>query len=152
MFIQFGNRHINLRHVVEIRERSHTSGEDNITVVLQDGSSHSGFLTENALSALSEEIIPAQPGYEAYREYDLDLDFGDSEALPATLEWKPVVAFIYSPDHGILEPITAEDGRLNRFAVRQPNGRVYTSHETFFDDVDAYGANLAKELAKVRAA
>ncbi|MBR0757913.1 hypothetical protein JQ604_37515 [Bradyrhizobium jicamae] len=105
-------------------------------------------MTDGALMAIGEQLIPAQSGYEAYREYEDT--FGD-EVLPATLEWKPVVAFIYNPDSSILVPITAEDGRLDRFAVRLPNGKVYTSHETFFESVDEYRTDLAKELKKANA-
>ena len=129
MFIQLGSSHINLRYVVEIRRRACAPGEDNVSILMQDGSSHSGFMTDGAVAAVGEHIIPAQSGYEAHRAYDIDFD---DDELPSSLEWKPVVAFIYNADCSILEPITAEDGRLDRFAVRMPNGRVYTSHETFF--------------------
>lgn len=145
MFITLGSTRINLQYVVQIKERSVTPGQDNVSVVLHDGTSHSGFMTDSALAALQEQIIAGQPGYETYREYDHPFD---DDEIPATLEWKPVVAFVYHPDYGILQPITAEDGRLERFAVRLPNGRVYTSHETFFDSVDEYRADLVKERAK----
>lgn len=145
MFLTLGNSRINLQYVVQIKERSVAPGQDNVSVVLHDGTTCSGFMTESALAALEEHIVAAQPGYEAYREYDSS--FGDDE-IPATLEWKPVVAFVYHPDYGILQPITAEDGRLERFAVRLPNGKVYTSHETFFDSANEYRADLVKERAK----
>lgn len=142
MFIEVGSRQINLRYVVEIRRLNRDHGEDNVSVVLHDGSSFSGFMTESALSAITEQVVPAHPGYDAHRD---DLVFDDA---PPPLEWKPVVAFIYHPDAGILQPITAEDGRLDQFAVRLPNGKIYTSHETFFENADEYGAYLVKEFSK----
>jgi hypothetical protein len=65
MFIRVGNRHLNARHVVEIRVNPSARSGDNVTAIFQDGSSCSGFMSDSALAALAEHIIPAQPGYEA---------------------------------------------------------------------------------------
>jgi hypothetical protein len=105
-------------------------------------------MLEREMDALAEQIVPAPPGYEAYREFDLDLDFGDDDEIPRQLEWKPVVAFAYEPRSNLLDPVTVDDGRLSNYAVRSPNGRVHTSSESFFENVDEYREYLCKELAK----
>ncbi|SRR6266478_3370604 len=151
MFIKVGNRYLNSQYVVEIRSRSHAPGEDNATITLHDGTTHSGFMSLDAIGALAEQIIPAPPGYEVYREYDLDLDYGDEDEIPERLEWKPVIAFVYESGSDLLDPITVDDGRLNSYAIRSPNGRVHTSAESFFENVDEYRASLCKALAQKRA-
>jgi hypothetical protein len=150
MFIRIGDRYLNSQYIVEIRSRSHVHGEDNATIVLHDGTTHSGFMSEDAMAALAEQNVPAPPGFEVYREYDLDFDYGDNEEIPAQLEWKPVIAFIYEPGSNLLDPITVEDGRLKHYAVRSPNGRVHTSSENFFENADEYREYLCKKLAKKR--
>src|SRR5450631_766286 len=70
--------------------------------------------------------------------------------IPPQLEWKPVVAFIYEPVSSLLVPITVDDGRLNDYAVRSPSGKVHTSSERFFENVEEYREYLCKELAKKR--
>jgi hypothetical protein len=150
MFIRVGNRLLNSQYVVEIRSHSHVPGEDNVTIILRDGTSHTGFMSEREINALSEEIIPAPSGYDVYRGFDLEFDYGDGDEIPPQLEWKPVVAFIYDPTNSLLDPITADDGRLDNYAVRSPNGKVHTSSEEFFENVDDYREYLCKQLAEKR--
>jgi hypothetical protein len=150
MFIRVGNRLLNSQYIVEIRPRSHAHGEDNATIILHDGTTHTGFMPESAINALAEQIIPALPGYEAYVQYNLDFDYDVDDEIPPQLEWKPVVAFIYEPGSSLLVPITVDDGRLNDYAVRSPSGKVHTSSERFFENVEEYREYLCKELAKKR--
>src|ERR1700759_4277669 len=128
MFIRLGNRYLNSRHIVEIKSHPSARNEDNVTATLGDGSSCSGFLSDGPLEALTEHIIPAPAGYEAYHEFE-------GEDVPEALAWQPVVAFVFKSDSSLLAPVTAEDARMNRFAVRSPNGHVYTSYELFFDSI-----------------
>ena len=150
MFIRVGNRLLNSQYIVEIRPRSHAHGEDNATIILHDGTTHTGFMPESAINALAEQIIPALPGYEAYVQYNFDFDYDVDDEIPPQLEWKPVVAFIYEPVSSLLVPITVDDGRLNDYAVRSPSGKVHTSSERFFENVEEYREYLCKELAKKR--
>jgi hypothetical protein len=147
MFIRLGSSYINTQSIVEIRMREgHTRG-DNATVFLQDGTSRPGFLTEEEAEHLCAHVLPAPVGHEVHRHYDIDFsdDFDDK------IQWTPVIAFVFQPGVSYLIPITAEDGQIANFAVRQPNGRIYTSHEEFFDNADEYALNLRRAFEKARA-
>jgi hypothetical protein len=150
MFIRVGNRLLNSQYIVEIRSRSHTPSENNATIVLHDGTEYDGFVPESVMDALAEQIVPVPPGFEVCVEYDFDLDYGNDEEIPAPLEWKPVIAFIYEPSSNLRDPVTVDEGRLRNYAVRSPNGRVHTSSDNFFENADEYREYLCKELAKRR--
>jgi hypothetical protein len=147
MFIRLGNKLVNSRYVVEIRLRSQQT-ENNATLVMHDGSELNGFALQSEVEALTEQIVPAPPGFEAYREFDLGFD--DDDEIPEELDWKPVVAFAVHSGGGGLDPITADDGRLNKYAVRAPGGKVHTSSEEFFESTAQYREFLCRELAKAR--
>jgi hypothetical protein len=144
MFIRLGNRFVNSEYVVEIRLRAPQAGESNATFVMHDGSALDGFAIESEVEALTEKILQAPNGFEAHRVYDLDFD--DAET-PEELDWKPVVAFAVYSGSRVLDPITADDGRLDKYAVRAPNGKVHTSSEEFFSS-DDYRTFLRRKKVK----
>jgi hypothetical protein len=95
MFIRVGNRLLNSQYIVEIRPRSHAHGEDNATIILHDGTTHTGFMPESAINALAEQIIPALPGYEAYVQYNFDFDYDvdDENSTAARMETRCCISF-----------------------------------------------------------
>lgn len=147
MFIRLGSTYINAQHITEIRLRERHAGEDNATVNLQDGTSRTGFLAEEEVESLCERLIPAPAGYEVYRPFDVDF----SDDFVEKIEWQPVVAFVFQPSLNYLVPITAEDGQLTKFAMRQPNGRIYTSLEEFFDSTEEYLTELRRTFEQDKA-
>jgi len=124
--------------------RESHAGEDNATVYLQDGTHRPGFLIEEEVDSLCTRVLTAPAGYDVHRPYEIDF----SDGFDDKLQWTPVVAFAFQPGVSYLIPITAEDGQLSNFAVRQPNGRIYTSLEEFFDNTDEYLLNLRKTFEK----
>jgi hypothetical protein len=146
MFIRQGNTFINSQYVVQIRLRARSQpAAANAAFIMHDGSEIDGFATESNLDLLAATIVPAPPGYEAYRQYDM---YFDEDGVPEKLDWKPVIAFAFFPGVEMLAPITADGGCLEKYGVREPDGTVYTSSETFFKTADDYLASLRSELAK----
>ncbi|QOZ26096.1 hypothetical protein [Bradyrhizobium sp. CCBAU 51753] len=144
MFIRLGSLFVNSQYVAEIRLRSNQANEPNATLVMHDGSQREGFVLQSEIESLTETIVPAPAGFEANREYELDFD----DDGPVTLDWRPVVAFAVHSGGAGLDPITADDGRLEKYALRSPDGKVRTSSDEFFDSSDEYRAFLQKMKGK----
>jgi hypothetical protein len=110
---------------------------------MHDGSELDGFVLESEIESLTESIVPAPAGFEACREFELDFD-----DVPEKPDWRPVVAFAVHSGGAGLDPITSDDGRLEKYAVRSPDGKVRTSSDEFFDSSDDY-QNFLKKKKKV---
>jgi hypothetical protein len=144
MFIRIDSGYVNIDEVTEIRFRQHAPNETNATLIMKDGRERDTFLSESRIEALCSSVVSAPDGYDVYRPYDLDFD----DDGPDPIVWTPVIAFALNDGEFQLTPITAEDGRLGKYAVRAPNGRIYTSNEEFFQNTSEYEESLRKEYAK----
>jgi hypothetical protein len=140
MFIRIGSDFVNVDQIAEIRFHPEEAAKPNATVVTKDGKVQQAYLLETEIDDLSSTIIPAPPGYDAHRQFELTFD---DDGLNPTI-WTPVVAFAIERGEYQLDPITAEDGRLRKYAVRSPTGRIYTSQEEFFDCTEDYERDFAK--------
>lgn len=134
MFIQLIDRtYLNTDEIAEIKFALPDSSPGNALIIMKDGRQRDVYLSEHEVERLCFAVIPAPSGYSAHRPYDIDFD-----DVPETIRWSPVIAFVVDGSEYPLTPITAEDGRLEKYAVRCPDGRVYTSLEEFFDSVGDY--------------
>lgn len=125
-------RYINTNSIREIVFSEGRQLSGNVKIVFTDDTVAEGFLPSGAIDHIYGAIIPAPDGYSNLTYIEpLDDEIG-------SLGTEPIVAFVVDPAADQLHPITAENGRLTTYAVRQPSGHIYTSEEQFFESEAAF--------------
>jgi hypothetical protein len=131
-FIRIEGSYVPVVRIREIRPASQERGTPQARFTLDDDDVRTGFFPPELQDALTEELIPAPPGYEA-----LFFEF-EGEKTDKIASREQVIAFAYDPVATYLVPVTPQSGRMSTFAVKTPTGQVYTSSETFFETEEEF--------------
>jgi hypothetical protein len=111
----------------------------------EDGQSHTAYTWEHDLAVLTDEIIPASPGYFVVRACGDD----DGNVLPP----EPVIAWRIRGDGASIVPVLvdgAADGYTNIYGVLRPDGTVDVPHHCRYDSLEEFKSYVAEE-ARTRA-